>query len=171
MAHSASPTIVQLTFQCNSPSYLGQPRRPAGRQQRQGRGTSWLVLSKDLSKAGEMRVVESLSWTLLSGKARDPHIYSAFPSREEGSRGGPAAHGTSHGSPHRTTTGPSTLHLGMLAKLCSPQIWYQNPIQTKTFECDRSERRVDRTDLLGQRDLVGNKINIKKLQAFLNLWQ
>lgn len=138
--HSAFPTIVQLTFQNNSPSYLGQPRRPAGRQQRQGRGTSWLVLSEDLSEAGDMRVVEILSWTLLSGKAGDPCIYSAFLSREEGSREGPAAHGTSHGSLHRTTTGPSTLHLGMLAKFCSPQMWYRNPIQMKTIECDRSER-------------------------------
>lgn len=131
--------LFQLTFQHNSPSYLGQPRRPAGRQQRQGRGTSCLVLSEDLSEAGEMRVVEILSWTLLSGKAGDPCIYSAFLSREEGSREGLAAHGTSHGSLHRTTTGPSTLHLGMLAKFCSPQMWYRNPIQMKTIECDRSE--------------------------------
>lgn len=120
--HSGSPTVVQLTFQSNSPSYLGQPRRPVGRQQRQGRGTSWLELSWDLTKAGERRVGESVSWTLLSGKAGDPHIYSAFLSREEGSGGGPVAHETSHGSPHSTTTGPSMLHLGVLAKLCSPQI-------------------------------------------------
>jgi len=134
-----SPTVVQLTFQRNSPSYLGWPGRPAGRQRRQGRGTSWLESSWDLSKAGERRVGESLSWTLLSGKAGDPHIYSAFLSREEGCGGGSAAHGTSHGSPHSTTAGPSTLHLGILAKLCSPQIWYQYPIQMKTIECDRSE--------------------------------